>query len=186
MLMPGTNSSRVVRVGCRGWSGTPWAQAYYPEDLPQDWRLAYYANEADCVLVPSGQWRATDADAIAAWADDVGERFRFYLEAGAAGPDPVPPAALGEAFGGWLATAGASGPDLLLPAPSPRGRAWTATGSAVLHLDEPDADLRVWRARFESLRDWLAPYAKVALIVGAGVSPQRVRELRTLADLLFL
>jgi hypothetical protein len=68
---------------------------------------------------------------------------------------------------------------------APQGKAWAAAASAVVRLAEPDADLRAWRARFEALRDWLAPFDEVALIVGAEVSPQRVRELRTLADLLF-
>ena len=183
--MPGTNTSRVVRIGCRGWSRTPWAQAYYPEDMPDDWRLAYYANEADCVVVPVGEWRGTDADQVAVWAGEVGERFRFFLDAGEAGPDPGLSAALGEAFGGWLVGADTGAPGALLPLATPSGQGWAASGSVVLDVVGPDTDLRAWRARFESLREWLVQFDEVALIVGADVSPQRVRELRTLADLLF-
>jgi len=36
--------------------GTTWQEAYYPEDLPRDWRLDYYANDYSVVLLPSGNW----------------------------------------------------------------------------------------------------------------------------------
>lgn len=66
--------SRVIDIGAIGWNR---GGAYYPEDLPADWRLAYYANEHDSVWVPGEAWLADEWPDTAAWREDVGEAFRF-------------------------------------------------------------------------------------------------------------
>ena len=70
----------TLTVASRGWNHTEWVGVFYPDDLPEEWRLTYYANEFSAVLIPAGEWLAADAESCADWADDVAESFRFYLE----------------------------------------------------------------------------------------------------------
>ncbi|VAW50835.1 hypothetical protein MNBD_GAMMA06-453, partial [hydrothermal vent metagenome] len=46
--------------GAYGWRQKHWSNSFYPEDLPaeDDWRLTYYSNEFDVVLVPADYWQA--------------------------------------------------------------------------------------------------------------------------------
>ncbi len=67
-------------VGSRGWEHAQWLESYYPDDLPEDWRLDYYANEFGCVVLPAETWMTTDEDVIEQWLEDVEEDFMFFLE----------------------------------------------------------------------------------------------------------
>ncbi|MGD8308226.1 MAG: hypothetical protein PVG98_02205 [Chromatiales bacterium] len=69
-----------VLIGAVGWDHDAWEGAYYPPDLPRDWRLAYYANEHGSVLVPARAWTAAGPEGWERWADDVAPGFRFLLE----------------------------------------------------------------------------------------------------------
>ena len=62
----------------RGWNHDGWANEFYPDDLPQDWRLSYYANEFQAVLVSESDW--LNGDDYEEWLEDVHEEFRFYIE----------------------------------------------------------------------------------------------------------
>jgi hypothetical protein len=66
-----------------GWRHTHWSGAFYPEDLPvaddDDWRLSYYSNEFNAVLVPADYWKTGPAD-CADWLDSVHEDFQFFVE----------------------------------------------------------------------------------------------------------
>lgn len=66
-------------LGAAGWEHPQWTAAFYPEDLPPDWRLAYYAHFFGCVLAPAAAWRGA---ALAGWLADTPEHFRFLLEDG--------------------------------------------------------------------------------------------------------
>ena len=68
-----------VVVGARGWLHKPWIESFYPEDIPQDWRLGFYANEFNTLLVPWSQWSESVA-ALEAELDDVADDFHLYLE----------------------------------------------------------------------------------------------------------
>jgi hypothetical protein len=82
----------MLSFGASGWDHDAWASAFYPDDLPGDWRLAYYANEFRAVLLPAKDWSAAGPDLFSAWREDVHEGFRFYLEVPGsvltAGPSP--------------------------------------------------------------------------------------------------
>jgi hypothetical protein len=71
-----------------GWELPGWEQSFYPDDLPLDWRLTYFANELSAVMVPSQSWGKASASQLRTWYEDVHEGFRFYLD------DPRPQAAL--------------------------------------------------------------------------------------------
>lgn len=78
--------SQEVIIGARGWLHPLWDERFYPEDMPEEWRLDYYSNEYKVVLVPAAQWRAAD-EQVAEWRDEVFEDFRFYFEIDAAWPE---------------------------------------------------------------------------------------------------
>ena len=42
---------KQVLVGAVDWRVERWRSEYYPEDLPSDWQLAYYANDFSTVLL---------------------------------------------------------------------------------------------------------------------------------------
>ncbi|TXF12851.1 DUF72 domain-containing protein [Pelomicrobium methylotrophicum] len=109
-----------IHVGAVDWEHPQWVGSFYPEDLPAEWRLAYYNQWFDCVLVPAHRWMAAAAEELARWRADTLDRFRFVLETG---PQPVPEeararaASLGPKLGMWYPTKGGGGPRLewLLP-----------------------------------------------------------------------
>jgi hypothetical protein len=53
-----------------------WA-SLYPEGLPHDWRLAWYANEFRALLVPDAHWMQPAE--LRAWVQDTHEIFYWYL-----------------------------------------------------------------------------------------------------------
>ncbi|MFK5895250.1 MAG: hypothetical protein QM504_18710 [Pseudomonadota bacterium] len=42
-----------IKVGCKEFLDTQWSEIFYPDDLPDDWKLDYYANELSTVLLNS-------------------------------------------------------------------------------------------------------------------------------------
>ena len=79
---------RNISVGAYGWRHPHWLGTFYPEDLPvsaeEDWRLTYYSNEFNCVLVPADYWLCLsdqdDAIDCEHWLDEVNDEFQFYVE----------------------------------------------------------------------------------------------------------
>lgn len=69
----------ALEIGAYGWQRVDWARDFYPEDMPDDWRLAFYANEFVCVCVPAAYWQQGGCD-VGQWIEDAHERFRFFLE----------------------------------------------------------------------------------------------------------
>ncbi len=69
-----------MEVGAVGWERPDWVRGYYPVDLPEDWRLAYYGNEYRVVLVPAPAIAHAGVQAVARWCAEVPEGFRFYFE----------------------------------------------------------------------------------------------------------
>lgn len=57
--MEKTLSQRDYRIliGAAGWQHPEWANdVFYPDDLPEDWYLSFYANEFPITLVADSQW----------------------------------------------------------------------------------------------------------------------------------
>jgi len=70
----------TVKIGAVGWQHENWDQDYYPDDLPADWKLDYYANELNCVLLKADLWQSASEDEIENWNDSIHEYFQFCLE----------------------------------------------------------------------------------------------------------
>lgn len=66
-----------VSIAARGWTHPRWRPGFYPDDLPDEWRLTYYNNEFAAVVVPAEQWPGAD---YGQWLEDTDPRFRFYLQ----------------------------------------------------------------------------------------------------------
>jgi hypothetical protein len=97
--------SRILPVRT-GWDPSSGDADFYPDDLPEDWRLTYFANELNAVALDAVVWRLADAGRIVQWGRDVPASFAFYLHAGKPGMDERASTALqgllGEHFGGWI------------------------------------------------------------------------------------
>lgn len=68
-----------LEMAACGWLGEAW-DAAYPEDLPPEWRLDYYSNQFDALLVPAADWLREDDATLEEWLEEVPEGFRLYWE----------------------------------------------------------------------------------------------------------
>lgn len=182
--MDDSNTGARLMLGTAGWSRADWDEAYYPADLPADWRLAFYANDADCVLLPAAQWLTAEDGVVDAVAEAPGH-LTFLLEL----PErPVPDLASAYApfdghpvrllAGAWQPAAAAR-PVWRREASTGDWLAVAGTGR-VVRWQVDNADLRVLRDRVAGLPD-----DTVALVLdGPAAAPTLLRDLRTLIDLL--
>lgn len=75
-----TDQHTQFQVAAHGWHYPDWHGDFYPDDLPEDWRLAYYGNEFRAVVVPAAYWETVDSVEVERWVEDTREQFTFYLE----------------------------------------------------------------------------------------------------------
>jgi hypothetical protein len=68
-----------IEVAAYGWQGEEW-KLFYPQDLPDDWRLDYYANEFFAAVVPYSEWSLVEEGELLEWQEQVSDDFRFYWE----------------------------------------------------------------------------------------------------------
>ncbi|MBT8440131.1 MAG: hypothetical protein HKP55_07320 [Gammaproteobacteria bacterium] len=69
-----------MRIGTIGWLFESWDNSYFPEDIPQDWKLGYYANDLSAVVVPEALWEQADFEELEEMAEEVHEDFGFYFQ----------------------------------------------------------------------------------------------------------
>jgi hypothetical protein len=178
------NADRTLLLGTLGWERDDWLRSYYPEDLPPEWRLAYYANDCACVMLDADQWGRADHEMLASSLDEVGQRLHFFLEQPSRQSRPAREN---------LALFPADRSVLLVDRPEPeysplpqwvaQGAArWidTRTGTCLLRWSLDVLDMRHLRARVEQM-----PASVRALVLGgAAASPGRIPELKTLLELM--
>jgi len=73
-------SSLEIRTGTCGWNHDDWVYAFYPDDLPDDWRLSYYSNEFDTVLVPVHGLDSITSQEAEQWYEDTRDDFLFFIK----------------------------------------------------------------------------------------------------------
>jgi len=62
-----------ILIGTAGWQHPEWGnEVFYPEDLPEDWFLSFYANEFPIVLIPEQDW--SDVDAVEQLVEEINEQ----------------------------------------------------------------------------------------------------------------
>ncbi len=79
----------AVYLGAEDWRHPEWVGELYPEEMPEEWHLAYYGSQFRCVYLERAVWSAASPEVRAQWAEDVPAGFRFLLEG--AGPEAVVP-----------------------------------------------------------------------------------------------
>ena len=182
--MTDINPPRALLLGTAGWARPAWAERYFPGDLPADWRLGYYANDCDCVLLSPEDWQSLDTDGLSGQLDDLPQGFRCFVRL----PDGLRPVDVA-----FLRRPGARRLVLLVDRIDPSFAAlpqWTrqATdtwcdpqgGLCVVRWVIDEFDLRGLRRRAESLD----ARAGALVIDGPGADPGQIAELRTLLELL--
>jgi hypothetical protein len=83
-------NDRQCYLGTVGWLHDDWIGALYPDDLPEDWRLAYYSTQFSCVYLPCQMWEGCTENEIVSWLADVHEGFRFVVEVEESHRDKIP------------------------------------------------------------------------------------------------
>jgi len=171
-------------LGTVGWERADWLRGYYPHDLPAEWRLAYYANDCDCVLLPGEAWCTGDREGLEQAIDETDDRLRLFVEMPEVPPDHVrsrlatfPPdrtvllAAAGSpgrpGYRGWQA----QGPDTWVDGDS---------GALLVRWSLAAFDLRDLRARAERLDRRV----RALVLDGPGADPGRIPELRRMLELM--
>ncbi len=101
---PASSAYPAVSIVAAGWWDLADAATYYPEDLPAEWQLSYFANEHAGVYLPAAIWRTKTGETLATWRDDVPAGFRFFLEwpDGPATATESAAAALADKLAGWV------------------------------------------------------------------------------------
>lgn len=72
----------TVLLGAEGWLHPAWARDFYPDDLPEEWRLTYYNTQFRAVYLPYLIWSDASTAEIRQWVEDTQPGFRFVLEPG--------------------------------------------------------------------------------------------------------
>jgi hypothetical protein len=148
-------------LGALDWEHPEWRGTFYPDDLPEDWQLAFYNQHWRCVAVPIARWRAASAADVAGWANETLERFRFLVETDGAGANErAKLAALGERLGA------------VYPPGAPGAM---AAPPQVAWIEHP-VDVRVWAARLSAL----APGDRLFMVS----RDARLDDMETLGELL--
>jgi hypothetical protein len=197
--MNSESTGRSLRLAAVHDDASPAWRAFYPEDLPQDWRLAFYAHYWKDLLIPACEWGSFTADS--GWIKELPDTLRLYFEI----PEGVPGTGgictrlageLGPRLGGILVPdpgslpAGAAPPGLLcLPVqdpPLPDGAvaavAFSNQDSFLLVL-EPETGLGLpgWRSLLESAHACLPDVRNAVVFLRTG--PQELETAGTILRL---
>ncbi len=70
-----------IRAGTSGYSYKEWKGPFYPDDLPQDQWLNYYAKQLPTVEINNTFYRMPRTHVVEAWRDSVPASFRFVIKA---------------------------------------------------------------------------------------------------------
>jgi len=78
--MTTSNDCAGVRLGATGWSCPEWGEAFYPHDMPEEWRLTFFNTQYHCTFLGQAIWRQAGRDQWRQWNADTHAEFRFLLE----------------------------------------------------------------------------------------------------------
>lgn len=70
-----------IRIGTSGWSYDHWVGPFYPEGLPSEARLAYYAKRFDSAEINHSFYRLPSERTLRHWRDTVPPGFLFTAKA---------------------------------------------------------------------------------------------------------
>jgi hypothetical protein len=72
--------AKQVRIGAMDWRDPAWTGSFYPGDMPEEWRLSFYASQYNCVFLQAARWRRASPLELGQWREDVHGQFVFLLE----------------------------------------------------------------------------------------------------------
>ena len=163
---------RGLRLGAVRDDESPAWRNFYPDGLPEDWRLAFYGHHWKDMLFPAGYWEGAVRDT--GWLAEVPGDLRIYFELPSLpDEDQTPCGLLAEALdtrlGGLLLPADAGSPvgvgvrqvfrrEIGPQLPDARNVVrFVGPGGVVLVLDpEPGLTLARWRGLLEAAAGLLA------------------------------
>ncbi|MEO1766666.1 DUF72 domain-containing protein [Thiobacter aerophilum] len=151
-------------LGAMGWEHGHWLGAFYPEDLPTEWRLSYYATQFDCVFLTHALWAHTAPETLSSWAAETLERFRFLLE--------HPPGPFSPEDQARLAALGERGVAL-----GPERHAW------IIWFDA-NADLKLLAQRIQEKGQQAYAQGQRLYIISLDADLARIEAVRTLLEVL--
>lgn len=67
-------------IGACGWEHLDWDTTFYPDDLPEDWRMGFYSNEFPVLQLSLSRLLEVDEDELTEWLEDSHEGFRLVVE----------------------------------------------------------------------------------------------------------
>ena len=70
-----------LHVGTSGWAYPEWRPGFYPAGMPQSRFLAHYASVLGACEINATHYKVQSPEAVARWAADVPEGFRFAAKA---------------------------------------------------------------------------------------------------------
>jgi uncharacterized protein YecE (DUF72 family) len=70
-----------VLAGTSGYAYKEWKGSFYPEDLPNDGMLGFYATQFGTVEINNTFYRMPSEQVLSQWADQVPDTFAFVLKA---------------------------------------------------------------------------------------------------------
>ena len=77
----GAQAVAELHVGTSGWSYPHWAGPFYPQDLPDDEWLGYYARRFASVEINNSFYQLPARETLATWRDTVPPGFEFAVKA---------------------------------------------------------------------------------------------------------
>lgn len=71
---------RWVGVACVDWDNAALvASAFYPEEVPADWYLTYYANYITACVISPAKWMNALPEEVMEWVEQTQDNFWFYV-----------------------------------------------------------------------------------------------------------
>jgi hypothetical protein len=193
--MPAEAPPVRLRVAAVQDTTDPAWRSFYPEDLPADWRLAYYAHFWRDLLVLADDWTAWVADPHRLHEVPAELRIYFIVPQGAGSACAELASRLGARLGGFLLSEPGSvapsqlRPSLLLrqvPGPVIAGSRCAqafANGRETVLVLEPETglDLRQWRTLLEALHAVSTPEQETLVFLHA--APDEIERAQTILRL---
>jgi uncharacterized protein YecE (DUF72 family) len=68
-------------IGCSGYHYSDWKKKFYPEDLPRDEWLAYYAGHFNTVEINNTFYKMPSRADLKQWYERTPDQFRFTIKA---------------------------------------------------------------------------------------------------------
>ena len=181
-----------LKIGARGWRHQKWLGSYYPDDLPEDWQLGYYANNFSVVMVPAEYWSPSNGYDLEEWLDGIDEDFRFYLEYPLLDTDEIQHfqsqcVAMGDLLGGVIVNDNSSIGELNLPCSVLNAPSFEQGNVCIGFLNKDLENLRKVRAWFETF-DKSSKAEQAVVFVGNGnendLSMETLLNIKTLSEMM--